>query len=102
MRISDWSSDVCSSDLVREELEALVGEPVEEITASSDDGAGATRVVVGTEAVLQRIGRADAVAILDLDQELLAARYRAAERSDERREGKEWVSPCTERWSRYQ
>ena len=39
------------------------------------------RVVVGTEAVLQRIDRADVVAFLDLDQELLAPRYRAAEQA---------------------
>ena len=38
-------------------------------------------MVVGTEAVLQRIDRADAVAFLDLDQELLAPRYRAAEQA---------------------
>lgn len=65
---------------VREELEVLVGEPVAEVTAASDDGAG-TRVVVGTEAVLQRVERADAVAFLDLDQELLAPRYRAVEQA---------------------
>ena len=63
---------------VREELEALVGEPVTELTARSEPGAPATRVVVGTEAVLQRIDQADAVAFLDLDQELLAPRYRAS------------------------
>ncbi|MGH9086179.1 MAG: hypothetical protein ACRDYW_12075, partial [Acidimicrobiales bacterium] len=34
-----------------------------------------------TEAVLQRVDRADAVAFLDLDQELLAPRYRAAEQA---------------------
>ncbi len=66
---------------VREELEALVGEPVTELTARSETGAPATRVVVGTEAVLQRIDRADAVAFLDLDQELLAPRYRASEQA---------------------
>jgi primosomal protein N' (replication factor Y) len=66
---------------VREELEALVGEPVADLTAASDEGAPATRVVVGTEAVLQRIDRADTVAFLDLDQELLAPRYRAAEQA---------------------
>ena len=37
--------------------------------------------MVGTEAVLQRIDRADVVAFLDLDQELLAPRYRAAEQA---------------------
>jgi primosomal protein N' (replication factor Y) len=66
---------------VREELAALVGEPVVEVTAQREVGDAATRVVVGTEAVLQRIDRADAVAFLDLDQELLAPRYRAAEQA---------------------
>jgi primosomal protein N' (replication factor Y) len=66
---------------VREELEALVGEPVAELTASTAADAALTRVVVGTEAVLQRIDRADAVAFLDLDQELFAPRFRAAEQA---------------------
>lgn len=66
---------------VREELEALVGEPVAELTGSSVSDDPTTRVVVGTEAMLQRIGRADAVVFLDLDQELLAPRYRAAEQA---------------------
>jgi primosomal protein N' (replication factor Y) len=66
---------------VREELEALVGETVAELSATSDPQQPLTRVVVGTEAVLARIGRADVVAFLDLDQELLAPRYRAAEQA---------------------
>ncbi len=66
---------------VRDDLEALVGEPVGELTAASSASDVTTRVVVGTEAVLQRIDRADAVAFLDLDQELLAPRYRAAEQA---------------------
>jgi primosomal protein N' (replication factor Y) len=66
---------------VREELEALVGEPVSELTAASDPAASLGRVVVGTEAMLRRINRADAVAFLDLDQELLAPRYRAVEQA---------------------
>ncbi len=65
----------------REELEALVREPVAEITADADPTAGGTdaRVVVGTEAALHHLDRADVVAFLDFDQELLAPRYRAAE-----------------------
>ena len=65
------------------ELEALVREPVAEMTADVDQGAGGTgtRVVVGTEAALRQVDRADVVAFLDLDQELLAPRYRAAEES---------------------
>jgi primosomal protein N' (replication factor Y) len=66
---------------VREELEALVGEPVAELTTTTAADTPLTRVVVGTEAVLQRIDHADAVAFLDLDQELLAPRFRAAEQA---------------------
>jgi primosomal protein N' (replication factor Y) len=65
---------------VREELEALAGEPVGEVTASTAD-VPPERVIVGTEAVVQRIDRADVVAFLDLDQELLAPRYRAVEQA---------------------
>ena len=67
---------------VRDEIEALVREPVDEVTAARPAGAGpATRVVVGTEATLHQIDRADVVAFLDADQELLAPRYRAAEQA---------------------
>jgi primosomal protein N' (replication factor Y) (superfamily II helicase) len=65
---------------VREELEALAREPVMEVTGDTDEtGVDATRVLVGTEAVLHRVRRAAVVAFLDFDQELLAPRYRAAE-----------------------
>ncbi|MDZ7733462.1 MAG: hypothetical protein U5R31_10445 [Acidimicrobiia bacterium] len=65
----------------REELEALVGEPVGEVTGAADAEVPATRVLVGTEAVLHRVPRAAVVAFLDVDQELLAPRYRAAEQA---------------------
>ena len=63
-----------------EELEALVRRPVAEVTA---DGSSKQRahILVGTEAVLHRVRSADVVAFLDLDQELLAPRYRAAEQA---------------------
>lgn len=57
------------------ELGRLFGVPVAELTADSDpaslDGA---RAVVGTEAVLHRLRRAQLVAFLDLDHHLLAPR----------------------------
>jgi primosomal protein N' (replication factor Y) len=67
----------------REELEALVREPVAEITGdrAGGDGPVAERVVVGTEAALHQVRAAEVVAFLDLDQELLAPRYRAAEQA---------------------
>jgi primosomal protein N' (replication factor Y) len=65
---------------VRDDLEALAGEPVAEVTADTpDDTVRSGRLWVGTEAVLHRVPKADVVAFLDLDQELFAPRYRAAE-----------------------
>jgi len=66
---------------VREELELLAGRPVAEVTAETDPRQGPPEapVLVGTEAVLHRVAGARVVAFLDLDQELLASRYRAAE-----------------------
>lgn len=64
----------------REELEMLVGEPVAEVSAKSPS-TSPTRVTIGTEAVLHRVDRADSVAFLDFDQELLAPRYRSAEQA---------------------
>lgn len=85
----------------REELEALAGTAVSEVWGPSsvsrpqadavegDGRRGAcghdcdsglrTSVVVGTEALLHRATKADAVAFLDFDAELLAPRMRASE-----------------------
>ena len=63
-----------------EELSALTGVPATEVTASTDDpGAASARLVVGTEAALHRVSRADVVAFVDFDQHLLAPRFAAAE-----------------------
>jgi primosomal protein N' (replication factor Y) (superfamily II helicase) len=63
----------------REELEALAGRPVAEVTAQTDvvpdEG-----LLVGTEALLHRVGPSDGVTaavFVDFDQELLAGRVRA-------------------------
>jgi primosomal protein N' (replication factor Y) len=66
---------------LRDDLAALVGEPVDEVTGTRGSDAPTTRVVVGTEAALHRVPSADAVAFLDLDQELLAPRERAREQA---------------------
>ena len=64
----------------REELAALAGEPVAEVT--SETGVlGSERIVIGTEAVLWRLPSATAVVFLDFDQELLASRQRASEQA---------------------
>ncbi len=67
---------------VREELEALAGRPVLEVTGDTAPGdISGFGVYVGTEAVLHRLERASRVVFLELDQELLAPRYRAAEQA---------------------
>ena len=67
---------------LREELAAAAGRDAVEVSAADGDAeppeAG---VYVGTEAVLHRVRRADTIAFLDFDAELLAPRYRAAEQA---------------------
>jgi primosomal protein N' (replication factor Y) len=61
-----------------EELSALIGEDVGEVTGEST-AVPTTKTIVGTEAVLHRVGRADLVVFVDLDAELSAPRYQANE-----------------------
>ncbi len=67
---------------MREEIAAAAGREVVEVSAADGDGVPPDAgVYVGTEAVLHRLRRADTVAFLDFDAELLAPRYRAAEQA---------------------
>src|SRR3546814_2881839 len=87
MRISDWSSDVCSSDLVpATPVFRDVG--AEEAPARADRGAGVAAYRLQVAAAIP--GR------------LFGGRRRdAGDRSEERRVGKECVSTCRSRWSPY-
>src|SRR3546814_11112467 len=88
MRISDWSSDVCSSDLHR----FAVGQPDVE------------RKPIVLDPQVQRIGPAvviDGVKRVLLDQVVDRNRALVLNRSEERRVGKECVSTCRSRWSPY-
>src|SRR3546814_1055260 len=80
LRISDWSSDVCSSDLLDQVFKRVAGDfvcdPVVLAHHAPDAADGA--------------GRSD---------HLIPARV--AIRSEERRVGKECVSTCRSRWSPY-
>src|SRR3546814_12504893 len=89
MRISDWSSDVCSSDLVRQ-TRRLCTHAVGRHEAPPLGGESH-----GAFAADHRARRTDR-----------GGRYRAAPaalglRSEERRVGKECVSTCKSRWSPY-
>src|SRR3546814_20709577 len=123
MRISDWSSDVCSSDLVEQDLR-----PGNRIALRVDDFPGGVAAFC-----LGRVGAAAAFAggkhrqcqrgqekhrclhVLHGDRSCSCARngrrcclYAVCAmvgkgptpRSEERRVGQEWVSTCRSRWSR--
>src|SRR3546814_13105094 len=98
MRISDWSSDVCSSDLLgvvrdvqrfgavetlrRLNLPELAGRPAADVFLAILEficpPGGAVDEAIARQAMLETIGR-----------------------SEERRVGKECVSTCKSRWSPY-
>src|SRR3546814_10255380 len=73
MRISDWSSDVCSSDL-------------------TDDRNGTESIELRTKAAGRNIGQI-------VRRRRLLLQYLLG--SEERRVGKECVSTCRSRWSPY-
>src|SRR3546814_6891410 len=81
MRISDWSSDVCSSDLVVAGAAQRLG----------PDPRTRDPVARRGEAHIGKI-----VAVVGVEQR--AVGNRAGERSEERRVGKECVSTCRSRW----
>src|SRR3546814_10201043 len=78
MRISDWSSDVCSSDLVDEILQRLLAQCEHE----------------GVAACLAGV----AIALHHPQDDHQQVVHR---RSEERRVGKECVSTCRSRWSTF-
>src|SRR3546814_16956270 len=104
MRISDWSSDVCSSDLARRPWSSAVRNLL-------------SRTILAPIVVLCAIWLPPAAAAVDASQaadfltelqEKAASRLGDAsissaekeqKRSEERRVGKECVSPCRSRWS---
>src|SRR3546814_4498175 len=95
MRISDWSSDVCSSDLFHHASGELVDD---DDLAVLDDVVGvAPEHGVGA----QRLG--DVMDQADIDQVVEPGALQHArvlqQRSEERRGGKECVSTCRSRWS---
>src|SRR3546814_5185178 len=88
MRISDWSSDVCSSDLgaVRIHIDARV--------------AAALRLLPELAVGAASAGdHARAALIVSLKQPRIVIGDMLAQRSEERRVGKECVSTCRSRWS---
>src|SRR3546814_12726886 len=95
MRISDWSSDVCSSDLGSV---ALQQEFVQVHLCSPSGCCAAAFARMSHEAIVgQDLDRRE-IAIGDPGRPLEAP---DRVRSEERRVGKECVSTCRSRWSPY-
>src|SRR3546814_15011460 len=116
MRISDWSSDVCSSDLVVQD--GVAGAPVRPVALPVGPAPAllrarrAERVEVDGDvaAIAPGVGEVDPAPRrrivlqvaggrrVDADEADMRA---SAPRSEERRVGKECVSTCRSRWSPY-
>src|SRR3546814_11048738 len=101
MRISDWSSDGCSSDLLEEQRSQLEMENKQlederiRLMQGLNDGHGISEYFMHVAGHIQSQNL--------MLQELLTSRTRAEtatpDRSEERREGKECVSTCRSRWT---
>src|SRR3546814_11387897 len=97
MRISDWSSDVCSSDLLDAARPGIAPRAVAEKAAHM---VVADHRGLGDPHRRQREARlhvadAEGAAAFELGEQLQAGR------SEERRVGKECVRTCRSRWSPY-
>src|SRR3546814_8634795 len=97
MRISDWSSDVCSSDLERNVRALLDVQPADLRPSDITARLGAPWIPA-----------ADVVAFVKQKMEADIRIHHmpelgswTVERSEERRVGKECVSTCRSRWSQY-
>src|SRR3546814_16869089 len=90
MRISDWSSDVCSSDLAGE-FGAIAPEAGQgDIDQGDIDlGIAAESRIAPPQTATPHLGGHTCIGVV------------ATNRSEERRVGKECVSTCRSRWSPY-
>src|SRR3546814_19446848 len=104
MRISDWSSDVCSSDLLRfgRRLgshrilpEHQVHHPGRPVIADRIWSYERRRLIAGAVSLW-----CSAYGSMQLSRRLFVYDL-YLRRSEERRVGKEWVSTCRSRWSPY-
>src|SRR3546814_16914907 len=102
MRISDWSSDVCSSDLQMRDR-AIDDQPCRDAFLLQLPGRQPRTLqprprlgVVDLSDIAQRMRTAN-----DAECRAVATRRERTGSSEERRVGKECVSTCGSRWSPY-
>src|SRR3546814_15602273 len=101
MRISDWSSDVCSSDLYMGTLEPPKGKPVDDweprpqlLFRSSDFGDDTDRPLKKSDGTWTYFA-----ADLAYHYDKYCRGLQTLIRSEERRVGKECASTCRSRWT---
>src|SRR3546814_18323068 len=95
MRISDWSSDVCSSDL----QDVTIGDVVQHAQQRQGASNLTVRNIITSMRLISDIDWADLVESVSLVDHRLRAGSNFAARSEERRVGKEWVGKGRSRWS---
>src|SRR3546814_20084528 len=117
MRISDWSSDVCSSDLPEVVVVATGGLPNTEIFPGAELAASSWDILTGDApvggtvllyddnaahpglAAAETIAEAGATLEIVTPERFFAVDVGGRKRSDARRVGKEGVRTCRSRWS---
>src|SRR3546814_12689455 len=106
MRISDWSSDVCSSDLEAEyKVEAkLEASPWDTARWIASEDAAALKAFQADHRGAAATDRDGAPVFMAKDawEVGYVTQRHPAIRSEERRVGKECVSTCRSRWAPYQ
>src|SRR3546814_18947900 len=97
MRISDWSSDVCSSDLDHREGMARASS----LRLGKHSTCGVTYSIERT--LFERMHKEGLQKLLEKEafDEVVCSDFPPEKRSEERRVGKECVSTCRSRWSPY-
>src|SRR3546814_14025388 len=103
MRISDWSSDVCSSDLNLDcPLQGFAravhpGVAPGEVEGPRDRGIGTRIAGIEVRRLLEEAPRMQRGLLGEAVDQLVSAQDQAV-RSEERRVGKEGVRTCRSRW----
>src|SRR3546814_11949383 len=100
MRISDWSSDVCSSDLDLLALRHTTGIDGTDKSFGPDNADVTRENSDASETILRGVLRRQAGAF-PIEAGLAGAFNTLDSRSEERRVGKEGVSTCRTRWVAY-
>src|SRR3546814_18638564 len=99
MRISDWSSDVCSSDLSTNDL--VSGDNVFFCATGVTDGdlLRGVRYYAGGASTQSIVMRSKSGTVRMIDAYHRLTKLREYSRSEERRVGQECFSTCSSRWS---